>query len=161
MKLQHVEISWAKALIELGSYFTSEHQYLRRKGFYAVLSAMPVRIEGIRRLAIRDLLYIGQAFDQAIRDRINQEHSASACIEEYHRKNPKLELLLKVGVITRTNQQTLTQELFNDVECGLIYSNQPICNIQCKKTYQGRSLFIINKGDYDPLHGNSLCIPSP
>lgn len=161
MKTQLAEVIWAKSHIQLGEYFTSEHPFLRRKGFYAILSAIPLRVGGNRLLIPEDLLYVGQSFDQAIRDRIDQEHKADACIDDYLKEHPRREILLKAGVISQAGQKTLTQELFNDVECCLIYSNSPKCNVQCRKAYKGRPIVIVNKGDYSPLVQQSFCIPMP
>jgi len=62
-----------------------------------------------------------------------------------------------VGVVEKTNVQRVTQELFDDTECCLIFCNQPMCNVKCKEAYTGRALEVINTGDFTPLKEKSSC----
>jgi hypothetical protein len=61
------------------------------------------------------------------------------------------------GIIEKCTLDKITKQLFDDIECCLINSNQPICNTMCKDSYKGREIKIINDGDYSPLKKESIC----
>jgi len=54
----------------------------------------------------------------------------------------------------------ITQELFDDIECCLIYKNKPLCNTDCVNKYNSklrREIQIINHGNRSPLKENCRC----
>lgn len=150
-----VQIKWIEGVIQFNAISEFKHQYLDKKGFYALLGAR-FNKETDRWEEIK-LLYIGQAFDQTLRERIPQEHPAYKCVFEYTKKNPGKQIAVMLGIIEKSSVQKLTQELFNDVECCLISWNQPTCNTQCKESYTGRELQVTNTGGFTPLKEKSTC----
>jgi hypothetical protein len=62
------------------------------------------------------------------------------------------------GIVTHASVQRLSQDFVDDVECCLIYSNQPLCDQKCKEEYTGRSIKITNvDGTYIPVKRLSQC----
>jgi len=53
---------------------------------------------------------------------------------------------VRIGRIRLGRGRIHSLERMRDVECLLIYVHQPIENVQCKSTYNGRELEIINLG---------------
>ena len=125
-------------------------------GFYAILGANYDKTKN--QWIDFDLLYMGQVFDQTLRQRISQPHDAYTCVNANTKKTQKTAIIM-VGVIKETSVERITQEFVNDVECCLIYSNQPLCNDKCKEEYTGRSLEITNTEGYYPLKETSSCSP--
>jgi|GEM_PF-1717749 len=150
-----VTINWAKGAIDYETLKTSKQSYLKKTGFYAML--MGIYNPALGKYENTKLLYIGQAYKQTLGERILQPHNGYDCINNYIRKTPNAKLLTMVGVLAKTNISKVTQELFDDIECCLIYHNQPKCNEICKKSYSGRQLTIINTGDFSPLKPASDC----
>ncbi len=151
-----VQINWAQGVIRFSQISESKEENLDKTGFYAILGAR-FHAES-RSWKELKLLYIGQAFDQTLRQRIPQEHPGYDCVLEYPKKNPGTEIVVMLGVIEKSNFDRLTQQLFDDVECCMIYSNQPLCNVKCKETYTGRGAMIISTGDFTPLKENCACM---
>lgn len=83
------------------------------------------------------------------------------CANKWLTDNPSFKLLVMAGTITRATSQRITQELMDDVECCLVFTNQPKCNgPPCKESYSGREIMISNTGAYQPLKESSKCGPS-
>ena len=148
-----VQIKWINNM-PFNTIGENENKSLDMKGFYALLGA---RYDKDSKTWKVTLLYIGQAFDQILRERIPQEHPGYKCAYSYIKKNPGKEIRVMVGVIEKTNLEKRTQALFDDIECCLIFCNKPICNTQCKESYKGRDLQITNIGAYIPLKPKCTC----
>lgn len=78
------------------------------------------------------LLYVGIAHRQHIVAEINQT------ISRLGLKEKKPELTIWYGNITYSTYQRISESLVYDVECLIIFRNQPQLNVQCKKNYTGR-----------------------
>lgn len=128
---------------------------LDKNGFYALLGGKKHPITG--NWVILKLLYIGQAYEQSINDRLDQAHTAYVCINDYLQKNQGCEALITTGIIKSCSQERYTQELFNDIEACLIRSNKPHCNTQSKYSYGGRTIEITNTGGFSPLLQTCSC----
>jgi len=137
-----VSLLWTQGLIPL-SDLDSEYLHLDESGFYALYGGKVNQSDN--RFDEAELLYIGQAYNQSIRERVKQEHPAYDCIKQYLRMNNGHQLLMKAGVIQRCTQKNVTEQLFDDIEACLIQENQPMCNRQNKQHYQGRSIRIQNR----------------
>lgn len=150
-----VQINWTEGVIRFNMISQSGNKYLDKNGFYCLLGA---RFDSESE-TWKDykLLYIGQAFDQTLRERIPQDHTGYKCVFEYPNKNPGTGIVVMVGTVEKTNIQKITQDLFNDAECCLIFRNQSTCNEKCKENYSGRELQVINTGDFSPLKQECTC----
>jgi hypothetical protein len=121
--------------------------------FYAILGAK----RGYKEWRDLDLLYIGMAFRQTVKERIMQPHEAYTCINEYLKDNPGREIIIMVGMLVDYSLDRVTEQFVEDIECCLIHSNQPWCNERCKTSYTARPLLVLNDGDYAPLKKKSHC----
>jgi hypothetical protein len=148
-----IQIKWINKM-RFDNISEDENKSLDMNGFYALLGARYNENEKIWKVT---LLYVGQAFDQTFRERIPQDHPAYRCVFDWIKKNLGNEIRVMVGVIEKTSVEKRTQALFDDVECCLILRNQPVCNEQCKESYKGRDLQVINTGDFIPLKDKSSC----
>ena len=74
------------------------------------------------------LLYIGKAFNQTIRKRLPQDHSAFDCIEEFFEDedNQDMDLVVMIGTLVSSTLQRVTKQLFDDIEACLIFRNLPL-----------------------------------
>jgi len=153
--LDTVEITWDTGFVRWNNVSSSDQKNLGSNGFYGVLIARYESAE--KKWKDFKLLYIGQAFDQTLRERIPQPHDADRCIDSWLKANPNHEKVVMLGVITRKSQDKLTWELVNDTECCLIFSNKPECNVKCKDSYSGREIQVVNLGDFAPLKNSSHC----
>ncbi|MCD6131685.1 MAG: hypothetical protein J7J61_06250 [Candidatus Hydrothermae bacterium] len=124
-------------------------------GFYMLLTGKPTQ-EGTFKMG--KLLYIGQAYNQKIGERIPQSHPGYECIVENHSGEY---LYLAVSEISRLDgMEKITQELFDDIECCLIYKNKPLCNTDCVNKYNSklrRVIQITNTYNYSPLKEKCEC----
>jgi len=124
-------------------------------GFYMLLTGEPTQ-KG--KFKIGKLLYIGQAYNQKIGERIPQYHRGYDCIVENHSGEY---LYLAVSEILQLDGMgKITQELFDDIECCLIYKNKPLCNTDCVNKYNSelrREIQIINHENYSPIKENCKC----
>ena len=153
--MENVTVDWAQGIIKVDEIQGRKDNYLDQSGFYNILAGTwDVTTEQYNNLI---LLYTGQAFDQTLRVRIPQDHDAYECVNSYTRRNSNISLLIMVGVISAMSGNRATQQLYDDVECCLIYKNHPRCNIRCKDGYSGRDLTVTNMGDYSPLAEQSVC----
>ncbi len=153
--MDKVKIEWGPNVVALDKAAESNLAHLDENGFYAILSANLVQADD-RRWGNFDLLYIGQAYDQTLRERLVQPHDAYSHISAENKKTGKTAVVM-VGIITAVSTAKLTQDLVDDVEHCLIYSNQPLCNDADKGEYKGRSLQITNSGGCFPLKELSSC----
>ena len=143
-----VRITWTTNASRLSNIDNSKLDYLDEKGFYAIYAC--VYNKDKNSITPKKLLYIGQAFEQTIRERLKQPHDADACMKKEKQNEPNSDLWFKTGVITKNDQEKVTQQLFNDVECCMIYVNKPKCNTLCMETYEG--------GAIEVTHGSARMI---
>jgi len=156
--LDSVTVEWTQTADTFANIDKSKLPHLDEKGLYAILGAVFDKPQN--QWTKFNLLYIGQAFDQTLRVRIPQPHDAYACFDENLKKTTKTAIVM-VGIVTQASVKPITQSLFDDVECCLIHSNQPLCNTDCKAEYKGRPLKITNTEGYPPLKPASECAPKP
>lgn len=150
-----VHIDWDETVIRFKNVKDSKRPKLDKKGFYAILGA--VFNTKTKKWGTLKLLYIGQAFDQNLRERVPQEHPAYECVFNYQKKHSSVDIVVMLGTIKKSTVQKSTQQLFNDIECCLILCNQPLCNTSCKDSYSGRDLKVINAGHPFPLKKECSC----
>jgi hypothetical protein len=153
--MDSVTINWQKGVIRFADLGTSLDDYLDGSGFYAVVAGK--YDQQARNYTGIKLLYIGQAFDQTLRERIPQPHDAYTCVNQYLKNHPGTTPLAMLGAITSASVERVTQQFVDDTECCLIFSNQPSCNTSCRDSYSGRSIRITNTGDFWPLKETSSC----
>lgn len=139
-----VRITWTSNASRLSNIDISKLDYLDEKGFYAIYAC--VYNKDRNSITPKKLLYIGQAFEQTIRERLKQPHDADACMKKEKQNEPNSGLWFKTGVITKNDQEKVTQQLFNDVECCMIYVNKPKCNTLCMETYEGGAIEVTHGG---------------
>jgi len=139
-----VRITWTTNASRLSNIDNSKLDYLDGKGFYAIYAC--VYNKDRNSITPKKLLYIGQAFEQTIRERLKQPHDADACMKKEKQNEPNSGLWFKTGVITKNDQEKVTQQLFNDVECCMIYVNKPKCNTLCIETYEGGAIEVTHGG---------------
>ncbi len=139
-----VRITWTTNASRLSNIDNSKLDYLDGKGFYAIYAC--VYNKDRNSITPKKLLYIGQAFEQTIRERLKQPHDADACMKKEKQNEPNSGLWFKTGVITKNDQEKVTQQLFNDVECCMIYVNKPKCNTLCMETYEGGAIEVTHGG---------------
>jgi hypothetical protein len=139
-----VRITWTTNASRLSNIDNSKLDYLDGKGFYAIYAC--VYNKDKNSITPKKLLYIGQAFEQTIRERLKQPHDADACMKKEKQNEPNSGLWFKTGVITKNDQEKVTQQLFNDVECCMIYVNKPKCNTLCMETYEGGAIEVTHGG---------------
>lgn len=156
MIMDTVYINWVKGVLPFHQIKDFEHETydLDKNGFYAILAGARAKTKGWVKLK---LLYIGQAFDQTLRERILQEHPAYECVFNYQKQYSDLDILVKIGFIEKSTVERRTQQLYDAIECCLILCSQPMCNTTCKESYSGRDLNVINKGHYFSLKEKCSC----
>jgi hypothetical protein len=68
---------------------------------------------------------------------------------------------LTIGKIEElTGIEIIREELYDDIECCLIFRNKPVCNTSCKDSYNSqlrRSIVITNSGKHKPLMETCMC----
>jgi hypothetical protein len=106
---------------------------------------------------IEDLLFIGVAFSQDLREEIpDKRHMRSYKSMLYECRN--YDLYLAYAFISDTEGGKWPKRLESDIQCALIFDNQPLCNPYCRDEYkskEGTSLTINNVGDFFPLEETS------
>jgi hypothetical protein len=155
--LNTVTIEWTRIVGRFASIAqsTSILPHLNERGFYVLLAGNYDETKNI--WTDLEPMYIGQAFDQTLRARITQRHPTYDCVEKYLRRSGKVAGVM-VGIIAEASVERITQDFVNDVECCLIYTNQPDCNDNCKNEYKGRPIKITNKGgSYLPVKPVCKC----
>ena len=144
-----VTIEWEQGIIKFSDIKTKTSKYLDNKGFYAIITGkFDSNSKHYKEISLR---YIGMAFDQTVRERVQQKHDAYIDILKYLSENPGFEALVMVGCITKCSQDRITKQLMEDIEACLIFRNKPKNNIVKKYNYAGRSITINNTGDFRPL----------
>jgi len=151
-----IRISWPKGAVLFDEIKNFKHDdwNLDKNGFYALLSGSWDNPE--KSWKNLKLLYIGQAFDQTLRERIIQDHPAYKCVRDYQKEH-SVDIIVKIGFIKESTAERLTQQLYDDVECCLIFCNQPLCNTTCKDSYAGRDLQVLNEGDPAGIKDSCVC----
>jgi hypothetical protein len=154
--MEVVLIEWAQSVVPFHQIkdFKSETCNLDRKGFYVILSGTKTAKGWVK----PRLLYVGQAFDQTLRERIPQERMEYQCVYSHQKAHAGAPIWVMIGFIKETSVGRVNQQLFDDIECCLIFSNQPMCNTACKDSYSGRDLEVINVGHYAPLEERCTCL---
>lgn len=154
--MENITLKWSKEYISINFISQSKDEYLDEKGFYAFIAGKHKE----KKLENPKLLYIGQAYEQTLRVRIPQDHKkAEKCINKYLKDNPDTTVWVQTGIITESDVKTRTQPLYDDIECCLIFTNQPKCNTHCMDNYDGREIKITNTGLYGILKKTSSCAP--
>lgn len=153
--MNSVYINWGKGVIPFSQIQDFGLARLDKTGFYAIIGG--IHNADTNKWGNLKLLYIGQAFDQTLRERIHQDHPAYECVFQYRREHSGTDLVVLIGIIKERTVERLTQQLFDNVECCLILCNQPLCNTNCKESYSGRDLQVINTGSIPPLKERCVC----
>jgi hypothetical protein len=123
---------------------------LDRRGFYFMVSATEDE-EG--ELDLGQLLFIGAAYKEDLRERIPDRKLFKA-YRNVMAEARDADLYLAFAYIAQTERGFMPQKIHSDIQCALIYQNQPVCNSFCREAYhseEGNKLYIINTGDFDPL----------
>ncbi|UTC44434.1 hypothetical protein [Treponema sp. OMZ 857] len=152
--MDKVTINWNENCVLYEMISNSDHKYLDEHGFYAILTGIYDKVENTYK-SIK-LHYIGKAYEQTIRERVLQKHTAYDCIKKYLKEDPRRNVLVMTGKIVKYSVGKITKQLVDDTEACLIYTNQPLCNTMSKNSYEGRDIEIINTGDYLPLKEKSV-----
>jgi hypothetical protein len=79
-EITEITLDWSTNFIPFENVRNSKNDFLDSKGFYAIYTAKPMS-KGL--ITSVKLQYIGQAYDQTIRERIPQQHIAYKKIETY------------------------------------------------------------------------------
>ncbi len=120
---------------------------------YAIIGA----VDGGHQWTNIRLLYIGSAYRQHVIDRIRQDHEAYESIEKYLAANPRRVLLVKSGSIVDSSLERTSEKFVRDIECCLIYCNQPSCNRKCKESSGARAVHVRSFGDHKPIKRDCDC----
>lgn len=148
----HAVVDWSNAFT-IDELDELDHEITAH--FYALVAAT---LDPVRKMWTNlDLLYIGLAYHQHVAIRVSQDHTAYSCVNGHMRAHPKKRLIVMAGTIVRASLERISQQFVHDVECCLIYCNQPKCNVACKGSYARRALVVENTGDYVPLHESCDC----
>jgi len=135
--MQEVGLRWYGPF-DIDDIYDLDFEVLDDYGFYMFLYG-------------NEIVYIGQAYYQFIRDRIKQ-HLRGDSVWEWIKENYNIEQIsIKIATIEYMGQKRVSKQLFNDIESLLIITQEPPGNIQNTKTYWGRDLKITNLGKYKPL----------
>ncbi len=95
--MENVTIHWGKGAIAYSDVKESGDVNLDYIGFYAILGG--IHNTSTNRYSDISLLYIGQAYDQSLRDRIPQAHSAYVCINAWLEEHPNQEPIIMIGLV--------------------------------------------------------------
>ena len=150
-----IEITWKASVTRLDRVGESNDVDLDHGGFYCILGGRWEQAQ--QHWTNISLLYIGQTYNQTLRQRLSQAHPAYQCIANWLKLRDGFAALVMIGVVTRYSPADLTQALVDDAECCLIFHNQPPCNVNCKQSYNGRDILVDNKGGFSPLNPSSHC----
>ena len=151
--MARVKIHWSENVTRLSNISHTNLEHIDENGFYAKYLGKYRRSDN--KVTEGRLLYIGQAYDQTIRQRLLQPHASDPCINGWQSRNPGFDIWVKAGVISETDQQRITNQLVDDTECCMINKNQPECNEQCMENYTGRDLEITHENAW--IIRNSSC----
>jgi hypothetical protein len=152
-EITEITLDWSSNFIPFENVRNNKNNLLVNNGFYAIYTAKPM---GKGLITSVKLQYIGQAYDQTLRERIPQPHVAYEKIENYIAKHQGFHVYIKTGIITDCNVARKTQDLFDDIENCLIYENQPAANTEGKDAYIGRALILNNIGKPSKLTDISM-----
>jgi len=147
-----VTITWSKETSRLSNIALSTLDYLDQKGFYAIYAS--VYNKETKKVTHKKLLYIGQSFEQKIRDRLKQPHGADDCMKKEKKNEPNSDLWFRTGIITKKDQERETQQLFNDIECCMIYTSKPKCNTLCMESYEEKKIEITHVNAHARAHAD-------
>lgn len=133
--------------------------YLNQEGYYMFTLGTPSPTDSTKHTR-KELSYIGKAFGQTLLQRIPQRNGHETAFQCIIQRGKGYTLYIGLGVITENTLQNHTDQLHDDIECCLIFNNQPTCNDTCKDAYNSelrREISITNTGSYQPLKENTLC----
>lgn len=133
--------------------------YLDQEGFYMLVIGTPGTAQP-KTQTTRELSYVGKAVGQLLRQRICQKVGHETAFQCIINRGKGHTLYLSLGVLTESSLEKDSEKLYDDIECCLISTNQPHCNITCKDRYNSdlrRNLVISNTGSHHPLLANSNC----
>lgn len=133
--------------------------YLNNEGFYMLILGTPSQTKANSYTPV-DLSYIGKAKDQTLRERIPQQNGHEAAFNCIIKSGKGITLYIGLGVITENSMQVATTQLYDDIECCMIYTNKPSCNENCKESFNSqlrRSITIHHTGKYTPLAQDTTC----
>lgn len=126
-----------------------DEDFLDENGFYHIFA---IKYDEMKeKYVYSDKLYIGVAYEQPLRTRISQPHSAYTQINKYLKDHPDRSVKISVGWISYSTSERRTKELYYDIENALIYNSRPLYNEQKIEKYDGRTIEIRNAGKYKPL----------
>lgn len=133
--------------------------YLNSEGFYMLILGTPSQTKATS-YDIKDLSYIGKAKGQNLGTRIPQRNGHEAAFNCIINNGKSLTLYVGLGVISENSIEVATAQLYDDVECCLIFTNKPSCNENCKETFNSqlrRSITIHHTGYFHPLIQDRTC----
>lgn len=85
----------------------------------------------------KTLLYIGNTIKQDVKNRIDQHIK-----DKFNNETHGLQIWL--GSLSYIHKEKISDELIRNLECLMIFRNQPTINIQCKKSYTGKGHIMIH-----------------
>jgi hypothetical protein len=98
-------------------------------------------------LAKKKLLYIGQAFNQYLGNRLSRHEVLNEILDDYSEEI----IRIRFGNIIAPQFSRITKKLVTDIESVLINYHDPPYNIQSTDTYYGRDIQVTNLGTFKPL----------
>lgn len=126
---------------------------LDRKGFWFLVSAAETPDEEVE---IEELLFIGSSYNTDLRDRIPDRRLKNV-YRDVMAEARNNELYFAYGYIGDISTASPPRKLITDLECALVFQNEPICNNRCQDRYtseEGSEFLVTNVGDFFPLEAN-------
>ena len=156
-KKNAVRVNWKSSVYTKNQI---ENEDLEGYHLYSMITMKKVKSGGIT-LEIRDtdVLYIGMTHKQDVGTRIVQPHKeAQTKIDNFMNQasNKNKPIRYIIGKIISFDED-ITEDFIRDVECCLIFRNQPVGNDKCKESYPRGSIIIQNEGYFTPLRNTSQC----
>ncbi len=146
--MDRATITWDDEVLRLVDLATSEHPLLGERGYFALVSARLDEAADVWRDL--ELLYIGQAFHESLRERIAALGDDHAVVEAAAAERSGAEVIAMIGVMTDSSLGRITQGFWVDVESCLVARNRPRCNAAVE-AYTGRKISLLNDGAREPL----------
>ena len=95
----------------------------------------------------KNLLYIGNTMKQDVVNRVNQHLNI-----KFDGKSKGIQIWIAKLILPYNNR--VSEKLIRDIECLLIFSNQPPKNVQCKMNYTGREFIKIHNKNFPFIKSN-------
>ena len=141
-------ITWDEEVVRAADVAEDKHPVLRSRGYFALLAArLDPEADLWRELEVLDM---GYAFYDSLREGLLDDSRDFSASQRYAAENGK-ELIVMLGVLTDCSLGRITERFYGEVNDCLISRNQPLCNANREKPYEGRQLSIVNRGDYKPM----------